>query len=110
MVYGITQTIYHGPYSMRHVVSPARVPSDEGGLARAQSNYAVFRTRPGESSQAYNVGRSIDEIVPMKRTAFAQPACVYDSGMAVKSNSPIHPVRGAGGRPRALRHTVDIYN
>jgi 3-phenylpropionate/cinnamic acid dioxygenase small subunit len=24
-VYGITQTIYHGPYYMRHVVSPAQV-------------------------------------------------------------------------------------
>jgi salicylate 5-hydroxylase small subunit len=24
-VYGITQTIYHGPYYTRHVVGPARV-------------------------------------------------------------------------------------
>ena len=36
-VYGITQTIYHGPYYMRHVVSPARVLADEGGVIQAQA-------------------------------------------------------------------------
>ena len=28
-VYGVTQTIYHGPYYMRHIVSPARILSHE---------------------------------------------------------------------------------
>jgi salicylate 5-hydroxylase small subunit len=28
-VYGITQTIYHGPYYTRHVVGPARVLGKE---------------------------------------------------------------------------------
>ena len=63
-VYGITQTIYHAPYYTRHVVSPAIVQGEEeGGRIRAQSNYAVFRTRPGDASEVYNVGRYIDEIV-----------------------------------------------
>src|SRR6478735_2676496 len=43
-VYGVTQTIYHGPYYMRHVVSPAQVLADEGERIRAQTHYAVFRT------------------------------------------------------------------
>ena len=90
-VYGVTQTIYHAPYYTRHVVSPARVLSDDGGLVMAQSNYAVFRTRPGGSSEVYNVGRYIDEIV---RTAaglrFRSRLCVYDSEMVL--NSLIYPI------------------
>ena len=94
-VYGITQTIYHGPYYTRHVIGPARVlPAHDGdadGLIRAQANYAVFRTRPGDASEVYNVGRYVDEIV---RTAeglrFASRLCVYDSEMVL--NSLIYPV------------------
>ncbi len=90
-VYGITQTIYHGPYYMRHVVSPARVLADQAGVIQAQTNYAVFRTKPGGTSEVYNVGRYIDEIV---RTSaglrFASRRCVYDSEMIL--NSLIYPV------------------
>jgi salicylate 5-hydroxylase small subunit len=90
-VYGVTQTIYHAPYYTRHVISPARVLGEEGGRVRAQANYAVFRTRPGEASEVYNVGRYIDEIV---RTAagmrFASRLCVYDSEMIL--NSLIYPI------------------
>jgi len=94
-VYGITQTIYHAPYYTRHVVGPARVLAGEGdnqgGLVRAQAHYAVFRTRPGDTSEVYNVGRYIDEIV---RTAdglkFASRRCVYDSEMVL--NSLIYPI------------------
>jgi salicylate 5-hydroxylase small subunit len=90
-VYGVTQTIYHAPYYTRHVISPARVLGEDQGLVRAQSHYAVFRTRPGEASEVYNVGRYIDEIV---RTAagmkFASRLCVYDSEMIL--NSLIYPI------------------
>lgn len=90
-VYGITQTIYHGPYYMRHVVSPAIVLSQEGERIRAQANYAVFRTKPGDASEVYNVGRYVDEIV---RTGdglkFASRLCIYDSEMVL--NSLIYPV------------------
>jgi salicylate 5-hydroxylase small subunit len=90
-VYGVTQTIYHAPYYMRHVVSPAQVLGEEGGLVRAQSHYAVFRTRPGDASEVYNVGRYVDEIV---RTSaglrFASRLCVYDSEMVL--NSLIYPI------------------
>jgi salicylate 5-hydroxylase small subunit len=90
-VYGITQTIYHGPYYMRHVVSPARVLSDTGGVIQAQANYAVFRTRPGDASEVYNVGRYIDEIVRTEAgLRFRSRLCVYDSEMVL--NSLIYPV------------------
>jgi salicylate 5-hydroxylase small subunit len=90
-VYGVTQTIYHAPYYTRHVVSPAQVLAHEGGLVRAQSHYAVFRTRPGDSSEVYNVGRYIDEIVRIDAgLRFASRLCVYDSEMVL--NSLIYPI------------------
>jgi salicylate 5-hydroxylase small subunit len=90
-VYGVTQTIYHGPYYTRHVVGPAQVLGEEDGRIRAQANYAVFRTRPGDASGVYNVGRYIDEIVRTDEgLKFASRLCVYDSEMVL--NSLIYPI------------------
>jgi salicylate 5-hydroxylase small subunit len=90
-VYGITQTIFHGPYYTRHVLSPAQVLGQEGDCIRTQAHYAVFRTKPGDASEVYNVGRYIDEIV---RTPdglkLASRTCVYDSEMVL--NSLIYPI------------------
>jgi salicylate 5-hydroxylase small subunit len=90
-VYGITQTIFHGPYYTRHVMSPARIVAQDGESVQVQTNYAVFRTRPGDASEIYNVGRYVDEI--QKTTAglkFQSRLCVYDSEMVL--NSLIYPV------------------
>jgi salicylate 5-hydroxylase small subunit len=90
-VYGVTQTIYHAPYYTRHVVGPAQVLSEDEGLVRAQSHYAIFRTRPGGTSEVYNVGRYIDEIVRTPAgLKFASRLCVYDSEMVL--NSLIYPI------------------
>jgi salicylate 5-hydroxylase small subunit len=91
-VSGITQTIYHAPYYTRHVLSPAQLLGDgDDGRIRAQAHYAVFRTRPGDASEVYNVGRYIDEI---ERTPaglkLASRLCVYDSEMVL--NSLIYPI------------------
>jgi salicylate 5-hydroxylase small subunit len=91
-VYGITQTIYHGPYYTRHVVGPARVlGQDDRGRICAEANYAVFRTRPADASEVYNVGRYIDAF---ERTPdglkLARRACIYDSEMVL--NSLIYPI------------------
>jgi len=90
-VYGITQTIYHGPYYTRHVISPAQVIAVEGDVVRAQANYAVFRTKPASTSEVYNVGRYIDELVRTPEgLRFQSRRCVYDSEMIL--NSLIYPV------------------
>lgn len=90
-VYGVTQTIYHGPYYMRHVVSPARVLAVEGEVIRAQANYAVFRTKPGGVSEVYNVGRYVDEVLRTDSgLMFKSRLCIYDSEMIL--NSLIYPV------------------
>lgn len=90
-VYGVTQTIFHAPYYMRHVVSPARVLSQEEGVIRAEANYAVFRTKPGGVTEVYNVGRYIDELVKKGGILkFRSRLCVYDSEMIL--NSLIYPI------------------
>ena len=90
-VYGVTQTIYHGPYYTRHVVGAARVLSREGERIHAQANYAVFRTKPGDASEVYNVGRYVDEIVRTPAgLRYASRLCVYDSEMVL--NSLIYPI------------------
>jgi salicylate 5-hydroxylase small subunit len=90
-VYGVTQTIYHGPYYMRHIVSPARILSQEGDAIMAEANYAVFRTKPGGVSEVYNVGRYIDELTQKDGSLkFRSRLCVYDSEMIL--NSLIYPV------------------
>jgi salicylate 5-hydroxylase small subunit len=89
-VYGVTQTIYHGPYYTRHIVSPARVRV-EGELLRAEASYAVFRTKPGDASEVYNVGRYIDVLTRTPQgLRLASRTCVYDSEMIL--NSLIYPV------------------
>jgi len=90
-VYGITQTIFHGPYYMRHVVSPAIVTTGGTDEIAAQANYAVFRTKPGGVSEVYNVGRYIDTLVRTDAgLKFSSRLCVYDSEMI--PNSLIYPV------------------
>jgi salicylate 5-hydroxylase small subunit len=90
-VYGVTQTIFHGPYYTRHIVSPARILAIEEGVIKAEAHYAVFRTRPGGVSEVYNVGRYIDEIVKKDDVLkFSSRLCVYDSEMIL--NSLIYPI------------------
>ena len=90
-VYGITQTIFHGPYYTRHVLSPAQLLGQDGGVIRAQAHYAVFRTRPGSVSEVYNVGRYIDELVhTVDGLRLKSRNCVYDSEMVL--NALIYPI------------------
>lgn len=90
-VYGVTQTIYHGPYYMRHIVGAARIVSHSEGTISAETNYAVLRTRPASTSEVYNVGRYIDELVYIEGVLkFKSRLAVYDSEMIL--NSVIYPV------------------
>ena len=65
--------------------------AQEGERIRAQAHYAVFRTRPADASEVYNVGRYIDEF---ERTPaglkLASRTCVSDSEMVL--NSLIYPI------------------
>ena len=94
-VVGITQTIYHAPYYTRHVLSPAQVLSEAGGVVHTQTHYAVFRTKPGASgegtSEVFSVGRCMDELVRVDGALkFKLRRVVYDSEMIL--NSVIYPI------------------
>jgi salicylate 5-hydroxylase small subunit len=90
-VYGITQTIFHGPYYMRHVIGAARVLTVDGDVVSAETGYAVFRTKPGGISEVYNVGRYIDVLLRVEgRLKFKSRLAVYDSEMVL--NSLIYPI------------------
>ena len=90
-VYGVTQTIFHGPYYMRHVIGAARVLSVNGNTVDAEAGYAVFRTKPGGISEVYNVGRYIDTLVRVESALkIKSRLAVYDSEMVL--NSLIYPV------------------
>lgn len=90
-VYGITQTIYHGPYYTRHVVGTAQISGEQDGVIAAQASYAVFRTKPSDVSEVYNVGRYIDQLVRTPEgLRFRSRLCVYDTEMVL--NSLIYPI------------------
>ena len=90
-VYGVTQTIYHGPYYTRHVIGPARIVERGDEVIETEANYAVFRTKPGGVSEVYNVGRYIDQLVHVDGVLkFKSRLAVYDSEMIL--NSLIYPV------------------
>jgi salicylate 5-hydroxylase small subunit len=90
-VVGITQTIYHAPYYTRHVLSPAQVLGEADGIIHAQTHYAVFRTKPGDTSEVFNAGRCIDALVrEAGALKFKTRRVVYDSEMIL--NSVIYPI------------------
>lgn len=90
-VYGVTQTIFHGPYYTRHIIGPARIVSVDECVIHSSAHYAVFRTRPGGVSEVYNVGRYIDTIIKKGDCLnFRSRLCVYDSEMIL--NSLIYPI------------------
>jgi salicylate 5-hydroxylase small subunit len=90
-VYGVTQTIFHAPYYMRHVIGEARVLRVDADTVNAESNYAVFRTKPGGVSEVYSVGRYIDALVRVDgHLRFKSRLAVYDSEMVL--NSLIYPI------------------
>lgn len=94
-IYGATQTIYHAPYYMRHLISRADIEGiqgqGDGQVIFAQANYAVFRTKPAGISEVFSAGRYIDEI---ERTSeglrFKKRSCIYDSELIL--NSLIYPI------------------
>ncbi len=90
-VYGIRETLFHDPYYQRHVVSLPRVLAVDRGRWFLEANYAVFRTKLGEISTVFNVGRYLDEVVRVDGALkFASRFCIYDSEMI--PNAIIYPI------------------
>ena len=86
-VYGIRETLFHDPYYQRHVVGAPLVHKvDADGRIHCEANYAVLRTRLSKESTVFNVGRTLDEVVPTPEgLKFASRLVVYDSEMIPNS-------------------------
>ena len=91
-VYGIREALFHDPYYQRHVVGAPLVHKvDADGRIHCEANYAVLRTRLSKESTVFNVGRTLDEVVPTPEgLKFASRLVVYDSEMI--PNSLIYPI------------------
>ena len=89
--YGIKETLFHDPYYQRHVIGLPRVLKVDGGGIRCEANYAVFRTKPSELTQVFNVGRYIDTVRNTREgLRFAAKLCVFDSELI--PNAVIYPI------------------
>jgi salicylate 5-hydroxylase small subunit len=89
--YGIRETLFHDPYYQRHVLGLPRILKVVGDDIHCEANYAVFRTKPSELTQVFNVGRYVDTV---RRTGsglrFATKLCVFDSELI--PNAIIYPI------------------
>lgn len=93
-VYCIRETLYYEPYWQRHVVSAPVVTSSDQNTVSAHASYAVFRTKPDDVTQVYNVGRYQDTLVRAPAAEHGwllhSRTCVFDSDLI--PNSMIYPL------------------
>jgi salicylate 5-hydroxylase small subunit len=94
-VYGAEQTIFHDPYSQRHVIGAPRVleagASDGQRFWRCEASYLVVRTKRDALPEILSVGRSIDRIVATPEgLLFAERTVVFDNDLI--PNSIIDPI------------------
>jgi salicylate 5-hydroxylase small subunit len=97
-VYCIRETLYYEPYLQRHVVGAPVVTSiimsAAGDEVHAHASYAVFRTKPDETTHVYNVGRYEDIVVRAPQAQHGwllkSRVCVFDSDLIL--NSMIYPI------------------
>ena len=90
-VYGIRETLFHDPYYQRHVVGAPLVRAHTAERIECEANYAVFRTKLDQLSTVFNVGRTIDVVVPTAvGLKFKSRLVVFDSEMI--PNSIIYPL------------------
>ncbi len=94
-VYGAAETIYHDPYSQRHIVGLPRLlgreVTDRGEVLRCEASYLVIRTQRDALPQILSVGRYLDRIVPTPDgLRFAERLVIFDNDLI--PNSIIDPI------------------
>ena len=90
-VFAAAETIFHDPYSQRHIVGLPRVLEFSAAAMRSEANYLVVRTKRDAMPEMLSVGRTLDRIV---RTAdglkFAERLVIFDNDLI--PNSIILPI------------------
>jgi salicylate 5-hydroxylase small subunit len=90
-VFGAVETIYHDPYSQRHVVGAPRLLAHDGEGWRCETNYVVIRTKRDAMPEILSVGRTLDRIVATAEgLRFAERRVIFDNDLI--PNSIIDPL------------------
>ena len=105
-IYGVINTIFHAPYYTRHVLSstlvigsaptsslspPVQSTTLGPTLWVSSTSYAVFRTKPTQTTEVFNVGQYLDHWTNTPTgLKLVSRLCVYDSEMVL--NSFIYPI------------------
>jgi salicylate 5-hydroxylase small subunit len=91
-VFGATDTLFHDPYSQRHIVGlPRFLSRDDNGSLHCEANYLVVRTKRDAMPEVLSVGRYIDHIVPTDAgLKFAKRLVIFDNDLI--ANSLIYPI------------------
>jgi salicylate 5-hydroxylase small subunit len=90
-IYGVQNTIFHDPYSQRHVCSGPLVLRFSSQEIECESSYIVTRTQRDSMPQILSVGRYLDVIVRVDGgLKFKARTAIYDNDLL--PNSVIKPV------------------
>ncbi len=90
-VYGVMQTIFHDPYSQRHICSAPLISSFGDGSIECESSYVVIRTQRDAMPHVVSVGRYLDKLVTVDgQWKFNQRIAVFDNDLL--PNSVIKPI------------------
>ncbi len=90
-VYGAAETIFHDPYSQRHIVGLPRLLSRDAGTLRCEASYLVIRTKRDRLPEILSVGRYLDRVVATPEgLRFAERLAIFDNDLI--PNSIIDPI------------------
>ena len=81
-IVGVTKTTVFRKRYLRHFITNTRIRSAEASDVRAEANYQVLETLPGEYTKILNAGRYIDHFTREGGALkLKERLCVYDSEM-----------------------------
>ena len=90
-VYSVVNTIYHDPYSQRHVCGVPLVTQAEDGGVACESSVLVIRTHRDALPHILCVGRYLDKLVEVNgELKFSERLVIFDNDLI--ANSIIKPV------------------
>jgi salicylate 5-hydroxylase small subunit len=90
-IFAAQDTIYHDPYSQRHVCSAPLITQADSNEIHATSSFIVTRVQRDNMPQIISTGRYIDIIIRIDGTLkFKKRTAVYDNDLL--PNSVIKPI------------------
>jgi salicylate 5-hydroxylase small subunit len=90
-IYGVQNTIFHDPYSQRHVCSAPQVLRFDANEMEYESSYIVTRVQRDGMPQILSVGRYLDLVVRVEGVLkFKKRTAVFDNDLL--PNSVIKPI------------------